>query len=340
MVTRDIAVVGAASSIGIRPYDDSGRERQLYRAPAALRALGLVESLGARDLGDVTPPPYVDFQRPGRRPRNEAGVARYSFDLARRVAEAAADGSFVLVLGGDCSIVLGSLLGARSARHVDGLAERIDERGRIRPVAVEPGAVHEERGRSIDAALHASAKVLANDFFVRTIGERACHRRRVDADVLRVADEIVILEGVLMLEQHVVHRPEVSVALNASRLGGLRGVRCMWMLLLERKMAEHHAQLVAHLALHLLHDGIRHSAVRALEIPVFDERERRVHGAAHMVVRTDRHEEGWTHGRASSRRESPGCGSFATAGRCTGALSLDSAPTMPSAPGFTSIGER
>jgi arginase len=71
--------------------------------------------LAARDLGDVTPPPYRDFVRPVLRPRNEEGVAAYSGGLARLVASAAADGAFVLVLGGDCSIVLGCLLGARQA---------------------------------------------------------------------------------------------------------------------------------------------------------------------------------------------------------------------------------
>ena len=49
---RRLSVVGAASSIGIRPYDD-GTVRHLHRVPEALRAAGLVERLGADDLGDV-----------------------------------------------------------------------------------------------------------------------------------------------------------------------------------------------------------------------------------------------------------------------------------------------
>ena len=108
---RRVAVVGAPSSIGIRPYDD-GQERHVNRAPAVLRERGLVERLNAIDLGDVMPPPYKDFARPARRPRNEAGVLAYSRAIAERVA-AAKSGRFCLVLGGDCSIVLGSLLGAR-----------------------------------------------------------------------------------------------------------------------------------------------------------------------------------------------------------------------------------
>jgi arginase len=56
-----------------------------------------------------------------RRPRNEAAVEAYSRSLATHVAAATTAGHFVVVLGGDCSIVLGCLLGARFAGPV-GLA--------------------------------------------------------------------------------------------------------------------------------------------------------------------------------------------------------------------------
>jgi hypothetical protein len=45
---RRIAIVGAPTSIGIRPYD-SGETRHLDRAPGVLRELGLVERLSAED---------------------------------------------------------------------------------------------------------------------------------------------------------------------------------------------------------------------------------------------------------------------------------------------------
>lgn len=122
MATRSIALIGAASSIGIRPYDD-GTPRRLDLAPGVLRSQQLAARLGARDLGDVVPPPYLDLVRPPGRPRNEQGVMSYSRDLADRVAVAARDRDFVVVLGGDCSIVLGCLLGMRRAgRQELGLA--------------------------------------------------------------------------------------------------------------------------------------------------------------------------------------------------------------------------
>ena len=113
-MNRPITIVGAPSSIGIRPYDDGG-PRRLDLAPGVLREQGIAARLAARDYGDVWPPPYSDFARQGLRPRNEESVATYSRVLAGRIAAAAESGAFVVVLGGDCSIVLGCLLGVRKA---------------------------------------------------------------------------------------------------------------------------------------------------------------------------------------------------------------------------------
>jgi arginase len=111
-MTRRIAIVGAPSSIGIRPYD-TGEARHLDRAPGVLRELGVVERLGAADLGDVVPPVYRDYVRPPGRARNEREVAAYSASIGERVAMAGERGRFVVLLGGDCSIILGGLLGVR-----------------------------------------------------------------------------------------------------------------------------------------------------------------------------------------------------------------------------------
>ena len=79
---RSIAIVGAPSSIGIRPYD-SGEPRHLDRAPGVLRELGLVQRLGASDLGDVIPPAYRDYVRPAG-PGEERSRSRRLLPDARR----------------------------------------------------------------------------------------------------------------------------------------------------------------------------------------------------------------------------------------------------------------
>jgi arginase len=109
---------------------DAGTPRRVDLAPARLRELGLVARLGAQDRGDVPGGIYRDFLRPAGRVRNEAEVRDYSFTLARAVGAALEDRTFALVLGGDCSILLGALLGARAAAggapglvYVDGHAD-------------------------------------------------------------------------------------------------------------------------------------------------------------------------------------------------------------------------
>jgi arginase len=109
---RHLAVVGARSSIGLRPHHETGAPQDVNRAPGTLRDVGVVARLDARDLGDVLPPPYEDFDRPPGKARNEAGVATYSRSLADLVAAGLDDDQFLVVIGGDCSIVLGCLLGA------------------------------------------------------------------------------------------------------------------------------------------------------------------------------------------------------------------------------------
>jgi len=111
-MNRPIALVGAPSSIGIRPYH-SGEARHLDRAPDVFRQLRIVERLRALDLGDVIPPAYRDYVRPPGRARNEQEVLAYSVSLGDRVVMAARQERFVVLLGGDCSIVLGALLGAK-----------------------------------------------------------------------------------------------------------------------------------------------------------------------------------------------------------------------------------
>jgi arginase len=123
-MNRRIALIGAASNLGIKTYDD-GRPRRVDDAPVALRAAGLAERLSvAYDAGDVFPEKaYHQF---GRRPgeiHHETEVSIYCQELAHRVGLARADGLFPLVLGGDCSVLLGALLGARmSGRRDEALA--------------------------------------------------------------------------------------------------------------------------------------------------------------------------------------------------------------------------
>jgi len=108
---RPLAVLDAPSNLGLRPPAD-GVAPGVYKLAGALREHRLLQRLGAADAGVVVPPRYrPDWD--GRRTRNRDAVARYSARLADRVGALLDAGTFPVVLGGDCSILLGGMLALR-----------------------------------------------------------------------------------------------------------------------------------------------------------------------------------------------------------------------------------
>lgn len=100
------AVVEAPSVLGLFP-------RGVERAPKALLAAGLAERLRARHAGRVEPPSYDPRRDPETALLNPYGIAGYSVALADALAPVFDAGQLPVVLGGDCSILLGCLLALR-----------------------------------------------------------------------------------------------------------------------------------------------------------------------------------------------------------------------------------
>ena len=114
---RAIDVIGAPSNLGLRPLRP-GHIPGARRAPRALRAHRIVERLGARDRGDVVAPDYDPSPDPATGYRNGANLVAYTPKLADRIGASIDDDRFALVLGGDCSVLLGGALAlARRGRH-------------------------------------------------------------------------------------------------------------------------------------------------------------------------------------------------------------------------------
>jgi arginase len=112
MADRGIAVLDAPSVLGLRP-PAPGRVPGCWRLPEALRRHGLVERLRAADAGRVQPPPYHPEVDPATGVRNGDTLPGYSVALADRLQELLGTGAFPLLLGGDCSILLGAALALR-----------------------------------------------------------------------------------------------------------------------------------------------------------------------------------------------------------------------------------
>jgi arginase len=110
---RRIAVLDAPTNLGLRPPTPTSVPG-CAKAPGALRDHGLISGLDARDAGCLTPPRYDPGNwRPGDGVAQSAEIAGYTRQLAARIDESVAIGEFPLVLGGDCSVVLGAALAMR-----------------------------------------------------------------------------------------------------------------------------------------------------------------------------------------------------------------------------------
>jgi arginase len=82
-----------------------------YKLAGALRDLGFVHRIGAADAGCVTPPRYDRGDwKPGDGVFNAGAMATYSVRLADRVGKMLDDEKFVVLLGGECSNLLGPAL--------------------------------------------------------------------------------------------------------------------------------------------------------------------------------------------------------------------------------------
>jgi len=155
---REVAVIGA-------PLDLGAGRRGVDMGPSAIRYAGLdkqlEDKLGVRvsDAGNVISP-VVETTEMGD---TNARYLRQILDLCDRlsalVAEAAGRGALPLVLGGDHSVALGSLVGMAKLRGAGGVVW-IDAHGDLNTPATSPsGNVH---GMVLAAALG-----LAGDSFKR-----------------------------------------------------------------------------------------------------------------------------------------------------------------------------
>ncbi|MCC6791496.1 MAG: arginase family protein [Thermomicrobiales bacterium] len=109
---RPLVLIDAPSNLGLRP-PSPGMEPGCKAAPAALRRWNLRERLGAREGGRLQPPPYDPTWHPGYGVRNGEAIRDYAMTLAARIGESIDAAEFPVVLGGDCSILLGNTLALR-----------------------------------------------------------------------------------------------------------------------------------------------------------------------------------------------------------------------------------
>jgi arginase len=117
------AILAAPSALGHVP-EHLGVER----APDVLLRAGLADGLAARRAGRVAAEGYSPLRDPQTKIMNPRALADYSSLLADAVAAILDGGEFPVVLGGDCSILLGAALalkrrGRYGLLYIDGDAD-------------------------------------------------------------------------------------------------------------------------------------------------------------------------------------------------------------------------
>src|SRR5262245_6454465 len=103
MRSRRYAIIEAPSVLGLKP---NGVED----LPKALLDNGLAERLHARHAARLETPPFSAERDRETLTLNAAAISAWSPKLADAVAEVLDVGEFPVILGGDCSIVLGPML--------------------------------------------------------------------------------------------------------------------------------------------------------------------------------------------------------------------------------------
>lgn len=103
-----ISILDAPSILGLRP---TGVEK----LPEALKAAGLIEALNAQYLGRIQPSLPYSFDRDrSTQLLNGKAIRAFSLQLAESLNVIVRERTrFIIVLGGDCSIIIGALLALR-----------------------------------------------------------------------------------------------------------------------------------------------------------------------------------------------------------------------------------
>lgn len=179
--SKNLVLVLAPSNLGLRPNED-GTEPGTWRAPAALMEAGLVRRLSPAETLSLPRPAYRREAEPGTRIRNGSAIRSFSIDLAARVSAVVSAGRFPVVIGGDCSILLGCLLGARQGGrvglvHVDGHSDffhpgNYDSKARLGTAAGMDLALATGRGEALLTRWPGVDGPLVSDEDTTQLGER------------------------------------------------------------------------------------------------------------------------------------------------------------------------
>jgi arginase len=230
---RSVCLISAPTNLGLR-LGATGAQPGTWKMPQVLLNAGLARAIGASRLDTVARIPYHNEPQIGTRIRNGNSIRSFSLDLAHKVSNALRAGEFPVVLGGDCSVLLGALLGARWAGgrgliHVDGHSDffhpgNYDTKVRLGSVAGRDLALATGRGEVLLTQWPGIDGPLVKDEDAIQVGERdaddpdyvtAGYGDILRTEITRVPIQWVRREGLDTALQKVKARLEERVLHNA-----------------------------------------------------------------------------------------------------------------------------
>jgi arginase len=206
---RKIAIVLAPSNLGLRPHEN-GTQQGTWGAPKALMDVGLEKALNAVEVIALDRPKYEFHAQPGTRIRNGNTIRAFTLQLSEKINALLKKNKFPVVIGGDCSILLGGLYGSRLAGgrgliHIDGHADfshpgNYDTASRLGSVAGMDLALASGRGEDLLTDWPKIGKPLANDADIIQFGERNAESPNYKdyyGDILRTEIKMFKIQNIL-----------------------------------------------------------------------------------------------------------------------------------------------
>jgi arginase len=177
---KAVSLVLAPSNLGLSPVGPL--QQGTWRAPQTLMQAGLARALDADQVISLDRPTYQFEAEPGTRIRNGVSIRAFSLQLSQKVADILRRGRFPVVIGGDCSVLLGGLygsrlVGGRGLLHVDGHGDfyhpgNYDAARRLGAVAGMDLALASGRGEDLLTSWPQIGKPLADDADIIQVGQR------------------------------------------------------------------------------------------------------------------------------------------------------------------------
>lgn len=202
---RPLELIEAPSNLGLRP-PAAGRQPGTWQAPEVLLEAGLARAVHFAHRAKLSRPPYAFDAQPGTRIRNGNTLRDFNLALADVVERSLHRGACPVVLGGDCSNLLGSLVGLRRSGgrgvvHVDGHSDFIhpgnfDLRGVLSTAAGMDLALATGRGEPVLTKWPGLAGPLVADADAIQIGERDSEDPQYYKDIAETQMERLTIQWV------------------------------------------------------------------------------------------------------------------------------------------------